>query len=165
MVRIIGLDPGLNKTGWGVIVSEGNKLHHIANGTIRTDTLLSMAERLVTIDRGISEVIEAYQPDEASVEIIFLNINAQSTLKLAHARGVVLMVPARYGVIVREYGAKHVKKSIIGTGNAPKSQVEAMVSRLLPAVKFSSQDASDALAVAICHAHHRAFNASIGGAQ
>ena len=164
MVRILGLDPGLTKTGWGVIDSDGARLKHVANGTKLTTASLTVPERLVELDLCISDVIRNFQPHEAAVEIIFMNVNADSTLKLAHARGVVSMVPARAQLPVAEYGAKHVKKSIVGSGNAAKDQVQMMVRRLLPSVKLESEDAADALAVAICHAHHRTFQVATGTA-
>lgn len=165
MVRILGLDPGLTKTGWGVLDSDGSRLSHVANGTIVTTQASSMPERLAELDKAIQDTIVDYQPHEAAIEIIFLNVNAESTLKLAHARGVVSMVPARENLRVSEYGAKHIKKSIVGSGNAAKDQVQSMVQRLMPGVVFDSEDAADALAVAICHAHHRTIGAAVEAAD
>ena len=151
--RIIGLDPGLQRTGWGVIVAEGNRLSHVANGVIQTLAKAPIPKRLTEIDAGISAVISEFHPDEAAVEETFLNRNPGTTLKLGLARGVVLLTPARAGLPVSEYAAKEVKKSLVGYGSADKTQVAAMASRLLPGVEFANEDAADAIAVAICHAH------------
>jgi crossover junction endodeoxyribonuclease RuvC len=151
--RILGLDPGLQRTGWGVIVADGNRLKHIANGVIQTDAKAPMASRLNELYEGIVAVIAEHRPGEAAVEETFLNRNPGTTLKLGHARGVVLLTPARSGLAVSEYSAKAVKKSIVGYGSADKNQVEVMVRRLMPGVEPANDDASDALAVAICHAH------------
>jgi crossover junction endodeoxyribonuclease RuvC len=153
-VLIIGLDPGLGTTGWGVISADGNRLSHIANGQISTDAKAPLAERLLTLDRALTDVILQYQPDTAAVEEVFVNSNPQSTLKLGQARGVCLLGAARTGMVVGEYAARLVKKSIVGTGAADKTQVQAMIAILLPGVKLAGADAADALAVAICHAHH-----------
>jgi crossover junction endodeoxyribonuclease RuvC len=154
VVVIIGLDPGLACTGWGVIAAEGNRLSHIANGQVRTDAKMALAERLVRLEAALGEVIGAHAPAEAAAEEIFLNENPQSTLKLGQARGVVLFAAARRGLPVAEYAARLVKKAVVGTGGAEKTQVHAMVQRLLPGVKIAGADAADALAVAIAHAHH-----------
>ncbi len=151
--RILGLDPGLQRTGWGVIVTDGNRLTHVANGVIMTEAKAPTPERLSQIDRGIEAVIAEHRPDEAAVEETFLNRNPGTTLKLGLARGVVLLTPARAGLPVAEYAAKEVKKSLVGYGSADKAQVAAMAARLLPGVEFANEDAADALAVAICHAH------------
>lgn len=151
--RILGLDPGLQKTGWGVIATEGDRLFHIANGVIATNAKEPTPSRLAGIDAGIAEVIQAHAPDEAAVEETFLNKNPGTTLKLGLARGVVLLTPARAGLDVVEYAAKEVKKSLVGYGSADKRQVAGMVARLLPGVEVANEDAADALAVAICHAH------------
>ncbi len=151
--RILGLDPGLQRTGWGVIVAEGNRLIHIANGVIATDAKAPTSVRLNQIYGGIEAVIVAHAPEEAAVEETFLNRNPGTTLKLGLARGVVLLTPARAGLAVAEYAAKEVKKSLVGYGSADKAQVAGMVARLLPGVQFANEDAADALAVAICHAH------------
>ena len=151
---ILGLDPGLGTTGWGVIRSDGNRLSHIANGQIKTDPRLALAARLVTLDDAIRAVIAAHSPDGAAVEEVFVNDNPQSTLKLAHARGVALLCAARSGLTVGEYAPRLVKKAVTGVGNAAKEQVRAMVERLLPGVAIAGTDAADALAVAITHAHH-----------
>ena len=152
---ILGLDPGLGTTGWGLIHSEGNRLRHIANGQIKTDAKQALPARLVVIDSAIAALIAEHQPGGVAVEEVFVNDNPQSTLKLAHARGVVLLCAARSGLVVGEYAPRLVKKAVSGVGNAGKDQVRAMVERLLPGVKISGPDASDALAVAITHAHHR----------
>lgn len=151
---ILGLDPGLGTTGWGVIRKEGNRLSHIDNGEIETDPKLPLANRLVLIDEKLSVVLDHFRPEQAAVEEVFVNKNAQSTLKLGQARGVVLLGPARVRVPVTEYAARLVKKSIVGTGKADKDQVQAMLRVLLPGLKLAGPDAADALAVAITHAHH-----------
>ena len=152
---LLGLDPGLRNTGWGIIDSEGNRLRHIADGAVHSDGTLDLAQRLDQLFIGVSEVIARYHPQSAAVEETFVNKNAVSTLKLGHARGVVLLAPAHVGLPVFEYGANQVKKSVVGVGHADKSQVAMMVKRLLPG-SSASADAADALAVAICHAHHMA---------
>ncbi len=151
---ILGLDPGLGTTGWGVIAAQGNRLSHVANGQIRTDAKMPLAERLCVIDTLLADILSEHKPDGAAVEEVFVNTNAQSTLKLAHARGVVLLAAARRGIVVGEYAARLVKKAVVGTGGAEKAQVQAMLKILLPGVKITGPDAADALAVAICHAHH-----------
>jgi crossover junction endodeoxyribonuclease RuvC len=151
---ILGIDPGLTCTGWGVIAKAGSRLSHIANGQIRTDIELPMADRLLELDRGLSAVIDIYKPDFAAVEEIFVNVNPQSTLKLGQARGVALVSAARAGLSVSEYPSKVIKKGLVGTGGAAKGQVQAMLGVLLPGVKLAGADAADALAVAITHAHH-----------
>jgi crossover junction endodeoxyribonuclease RuvC len=153
---IIGLDPGLGCTGWGVIAADGNRLSHVANGQVRTDSKAALPERLVRLEEALGAVIEAHAPNEAACEEVFLNENPQSTLKLGQARGVVLLALARRGLKVGEYAPRLVKKAVVGTGGADKAQVHAMVQRLLPAAKIAGADAADALAVAITHAHHLA---------
>ncbi len=150
---IIGLDPGLGTTGWGVIAKSGNRLSHIANGQIRTDPGASLPDRLVTLDRELTDVILAHRPDSGAVEEVFVNANPQSTLKLGQARGVCLLALARAGMPVSEYATRLVKKAIVGTGGAEKAQIQAMLKVLLPGVKLAGADAADALAVAITHAH------------
>lgn len=150
---IIGLDPSLTCTGWGIVAKNGNRLSHIANGQIKTDPKASLAQRLVTLDSGLAEVIAHYRPETGAVEEVFVNSNAQSTLKLGQARGVCLLALARSGMPVAEYAARLVKKAIVGTGGAEKAQVQAMLGVLLPGVKLAGADAADALAVAIAHAH------------
>jgi crossover junction endodeoxyribonuclease RuvC len=150
---VIGLDPGLGCTGWGVVAKSGNRLTHIANGQVRTDPQAPLAERLVTLDRELTDVILAYRPDSGAVEEVFVNSNPQSTLKLGQARGVCLLALARAGLPVSEYATRAVKKAIVGTGGAEKAQVQAMLKVLLPGVKLAGADAADALAVAVAHAH------------
>lgn len=158
-MRLIGLDPGLRATGWGVIETEGNRLRHIANGVIASDQRDDLAERLRQLYEGLTEILAKWRPNEAAVEETFVNRNAQSTLKLGQARGVVLLAPALAGLPVAEYAANQVKKSVVGAGHADKAQVEMMVRRLLPGCEPANSDAVDALAVAICHAHIAATNA------
>ncbi|WP_066826890.1 crossover junction endodeoxyribonuclease RuvC [Sphingomonas mali] len=153
---ILGLDPGLGTTGWGVIRAEGNRLSHLANGQLKTDASESLPRRLAHLDTMLAALIADHAPDAAAVEEVFVNMNPQSTLKLGQARGVVLLGAARSGMEVGEYAARLVKKAVVGVGNAEKAQVHAMVGRLLPGVKIAGSDAADALAVAICHAHHLA---------
>jgi len=156
MVRLLGLDPGLRFTGWGVIDVDGNRLRHIGDGVIATDSEQSVPERLKTLHDALMALLERLRPDEAAVEETYVNRNGAATLKLGYARGVALLAPALAGVAVTEYGAKSVKKAVVGTGGADKDQVEMMVRRLLPGALIRRADAADALAVAICHAHHRA---------
>jgi len=153
---LIGLDPGLATTGWGVIAADGNRLSHIANGQIRTETAAMLADRLTTLHDALTDILLAHRPDGAAVEEVFVNANPQSTLKLGQARGVVLLTAAKSGLAVGEYAARLVKKAVVGTGGADKAQVHAMVARLLPGVAIAGPDAADALAVAITHAHHLA---------
>jgi len=155
-VRILGLDPGLGTTGWGLIQAEGNRLAHIANGQIKTDASTRLPQRLSALADQLDAIIADHRADSAAVEEVFVNANPQSTLKLGQARGVVIMTAARAGLEVGEYAARLVKKAVVGTGNAEKAQVHAMVSRLLPGAKIAGPDAADALAVAITHAHHLA---------
>jgi crossover junction endodeoxyribonuclease RuvC len=158
----LGLDPGLGTTGWGVILAQGNRLSHIANGQISTDAKMALAERLVALDSALVDVILAHQPQSAAVEEVFVNVNPQSTLKLGQARGVIMLAAAKSGITIGEYSARLIKKAVVGTGGADKVQVHAMVARLLPGVKISGADAADALAVAITHAHHIASARSLG---
>ena len=160
-MRILGLDPGLGTTGWGLIEAEGNRLTHIANGQIRTDTNTPLPRRLAALADQLEALLADRGPAAAAVEEVFVNKNPQSTLKLGQARGVVLMCAARAGIEVGEYAARLVKKAVVGTGGAEKAQVHAMVSRLLPGVKIAGPDAADALAVAITHAHHLATSRRI----
>ncbi len=155
-MRLIGFDPGLRQTGWGVIESDGNRLGHVANGTVSTNASADLASRLAELYDGLVRIIDQYSPVEAAVEETFVNKNPSSTLKLGQARGIVLLVPARAGVAVSEYTPNLIKKSIVGTGHAAKEQVQMMVGVLLPGTDIVNADAADALAVAICHAHHRA---------
>jgi crossover junction endodeoxyribonuclease RuvC len=153
---ILGLDPGLGCTGWGVIRAEGNRLGHVANGQIRTDAKAALAARLVQLFERLAAMIDEQKPEAAAVEEVFVNENPQSTLKLGQARGVVLLAAAQRGLEVGEYAPRLVKKAVVGTGGADKAQVHAMIKRLLPGVSIAGADAADALAVAITHAHHLA---------
>jgi crossover junction endodeoxyribonuclease RuvC len=162
-VILIGLDPGLGTTGWGVIAAHGNRLSHIANGQISTDTKLPLAQRLVVLDAALTDILLTHRPDGGGVEEVFVNANPQSTLKLGQARGVALLALARHGMEVGEYAARLVKKAVVGVGNADKAQVHAMVTRLLPGIKIAGPDAADALAVAITHAHHVASARTLTG--
>ena len=151
---ILGLDPGLGTTGWGLVRADGNRLSHHANGQFRTDPQAPLARRLAFLDAQISTLLIDHAPEAAGVEEVFVNSNAQSTLKLGQARGVLLCAAARAGLDVGEYAPSLVKKALVGTGGAEKAQVRAMLGVLLPGVKVTGADAADALAVAICHAHH-----------
>ncbi|MGL4314227.1 MAG: crossover junction endodeoxyribonuclease RuvC [Sphingomonas sp.] len=151
---ILGLDPSLTSTGWGLIRAEGNRLSHLANGRLKTDSAATLPRRLAHLDAMLAALIADHAPQAAAVEEVFVNANPQSTLKLGQARGVVLLAAARGGLEVGEYAARLVKKAVVGVGNAEKPQVHAMVQRLLPGVTINGADAADALAVAICHAHH-----------
>ncbi|MGO8740019.1 crossover junction endodeoxyribonuclease RuvC [Rhodoblastus sp.] len=154
-VRILGVDPGLRHTGWGVIEADGSRLSFVASGAVHSPTGENLAERLRMLHDGLSAVIAAHRPDEAAVEETFVNRDAQSTLKLGYARGIALVVPALAGLEVTEYAANLVKKTVVGAGHAEKAQVAKMVKILLPKAEALSPDAADALAVAICHAQHR----------
>jgi len=153
-VRVLGLDPGLQHTGWGVIDVEGNNLRHVANGVISPDTKAEMAQRLTVIFDGVAALLGEHTPDAAAIEETFVNRNPDSTLKLGLARGAALVAAASTGLPVAEYAARLVKKSVVGTGKADKQQIAAMIGVLLPGAPVRSADAADALAVAICHAHH-----------
>jgi crossover junction endodeoxyribonuclease RuvC len=155
-VLILGLDPGLGTTGWGMIRADGNRLSHVANGQIRTDASMPLPRRLALLHGAIVEVIRSHRPDGAAVEEVLGNSNAQSTLKLGQARGMALLAAAQAELVIGEYHPSIVKKAVVGTGGAAKTQVQAMVARLLPGVKLTGADAADALAVAITHAHHLA---------
>ncbi|WP_297694388.1 crossover junction endodeoxyribonuclease RuvC [Phenylobacterium sp.] len=163
-VRILGLDPGLRRTGWGVVTVEGARLSHVAHGVIRPDEAAPFAERLLALFEAICAIIETHAPDEAAVEETFVNTNASSTLKLGHARAACLIAPARAGLPVAEYAATVVKKAVVGTGGADKAQVGFMIRRLLPSAGETTADAADALAVAIAHAHARRGRALRGAA-
>lgn len=161
-MRLVGLDPGLRHTGWGVIDVRGNRLTAVAAGAVHSDGKQALADRLVALFAQLNEVLDQWRPDEAAVEETFVNKNPASTLKLGVARGVVLLAPALRGIPVHEYSANLVKKSVVGVGHADKAQVEMMVRRLLPGCDATA-DAADALAVAICHAHHAATHAVWNG--
>lgn len=152
---ILGLDPSLSCTGWGIVRVEGSRLSHIANGQVKSDAKAPMAERLAALQAGIAAVIAAHRPDRAAAEEVYLNKNPQSTLKLAQARGAVLAACGAAGLDVREHAARVVKKAVVGTGAAEKAQVQAMLKVLLPSAVVAGPDAADALAVAIADAHLR----------
>lgn len=157
-MRILGIDPGLQKTGWGIIESSGNSLVYVASGLIRPNSKAEMSVRLATLYHELINIIEQQAPAEAAIEETFVNKNPASALKLGQARGVLLMVPAIKGILVAEYGANKIKKSIVGSGHAAKQQVGMMIKTLLPACGTLSEDEADALAVAITHAHYRSLN-------
>ncbi len=154
-IRILGLDPGLQHTGWGLVEHDGFRLRFLADGVVSTSAGEDLSVRLLALHRGLAAVLAEWTPDEAAVEHTYVARNPESALKLGQARGVVLLAPALAGVAVREYGAMEVKRAVVGTGHAAKEQVQAMVRQLLPGVTFRRADAADALAIAICHAHHR----------
>ena len=160
----MGIDPGLRFTGWGLIEAEGNRLKHVADGVIATDNTHAVPARLKYIHDQLTDLFLEFRPQEAAVEETYVNRNGAATLKLGYARGVALLAPALAGIAVAEYGAMEVKRAVVGTGAATKDQVEAMVRRLLPAATLKRADAADALAVAICHAHHRQTRARIASA-
>ncbi len=155
MVRIIGLDPGLRNTGWGVIESEGSRLIYMADGAVHSDAEAPLAERLLQIHEQVLRVLKEFAPDEAAIEETFVNTDARATLKLGQARGVVMLAPAFCKIPVSEYAPNTVKKSVVGAGHADKTQVKHMVKLLLPRAEMKTADSTDALAIAICHAHHR----------
>ncbi len=154
-IRILGIDPGLRRTGWGVIEVEGNRLVYVACGSAESDDKAALAIRLVSLHDALAAVVAAFHPDEAAVEQTFVNKNAAATLKLGQARGIALMVPARAGVHIAEYAPNLVKKTIVGAGHGDKSQIRMMLGVLLPKADPRTHDAADALAIAITHAHHR----------
>jgi len=154
-IRILGLDPGLRRTGWGVVEVDGARLTHVGHGVIAPSDTLPFAGRLLVLFEAVTQVIATHAPDEAAVEETFMNTNARSALKLGHARACCLIAPARAGLSVAEYAATVVKKAVVGTGAADKTQVAFMIRRLLPTAGETTADAADALAVAIAHAHAR----------
>ena len=154
-IRILGLDPGLRRTGWGVVIVDGARLTHVAHGVISPLDSMTLAERLLVLFEGEAEIIEQHAPHEAAIEETFATANGSSTLKLGHARAAAMIAPARAGLLVSEYAAKVVKKAVVGTGAADKTQVAFMIARLLPTAGTPTADAADALAVAITHAHAR----------
>ncbi|PZN97907.1 MAG: crossover junction endodeoxyribonuclease RuvC [Hyphomicrobiales bacterium] len=160
-IRILGIDPGLRKTGWGVVVSEGSKLGFVACGCVESDAGLPLSERLRQLHDGLTRIVASYAPDEVAVEETFVNRDPQSALKLGQARGVALVVPALAGLSVAEYAANLVKKTVVGVGHADKKQIQMMIRVLLPKAETRSADAADALAVAICHAQHRGMRALV----
>ena len=154
-IRILGIDPGLRRTGWGLIDVDGNRLIYVACGSVATNDKAELAARLVQIHDGLARVIDEFRPGEAAVEATFVNKDANATLKLGQARGIALLIPARAGIAVAEYAPNLVKKTIVGAGHSDKTQIRMMVGVLLPKADPASDDAADALAIAVCHAHHR----------
>jgi crossover junction endodeoxyribonuclease RuvC len=154
-IRIIGIDPGLRRMGWGIIDTLGNSLRFVASGTVLSDGEMDLASRLCQLHDGLVEIIHLHQPQEAAVEQTFVNKDAVATLKLGQARGIAMLVPARAGLRVAEYAPNAVKKSVIGVGHGEKHQIHMMLKVLMPKATFKGNDAADALAIAICHAHHR----------
>jgi len=157
-LRIIGIDPGLRQMGWGVLEKQGNALRFVAAGTVRSDAKSALAVRLCRLYEGLSAVMEQFQPQEAAVEHSFVNKDAGATLKLGQARGIALLVPARFGLPVAEYAPNAVKKAVIGVGHGEKAQIQLMIKTLMPKAEYDSPDAADALAIAVCHAHNRQGN-------
>lgn len=155
-IRILGIDPGLRRTGWGVIEMAGTSLSFVGAGTVTSTDKLSLAERLLELHEGLCAILDSQRPHEAAVEQTFVNRDATATLKLGQARGIALLVPASRGLKVAEYAPNLVKKTVVGAGHGDKKQIRMMVSVLLPKAKVDSDDAADALAIAITHAHHRA---------
>ena len=155
LIRILGIDPGLRRTGWGLIETDGNRLIHVACGAVETSDRTELGARLLAIHDGLIAVIEQYQPHEAAVEATFVNANAAATLKLGQARGIAMLVPAKAGLTVAEYAPNVVKKTVVGAGHGEKTQIRMMIGVLLPKADPQSEDAADALAIAVCHAHHR----------
>lgn len=153
-IKILGIDPGLQKTGWGIILSEGHALRFVACGHITTNPADNLSARLRQIDSELAHILETHNPDTAAVEETFVNRNPASALKLGQARGVCLLAPARFGIEVGEYSANKIKKSLVGSGHAAKQQMGMMIRTLLPSCGSPTADEADALAVAICHAHH-----------
>jgi crossover junction endodeoxyribonuclease RuvC len=154
-IRILGIDPGLRRTGWGVVEYVGNRLGFIACGSVETSEKAALGERLLALHDGLIRVIDEFRPNEAAVETTFVNSNAVATLKLGQARGIAMLVPAKSGVPVAEYAPNLVKKTIVGAGHGQKPQIRMMIGVLLPKADPRSEDAADALAIAVCHAHHR----------
>ncbi len=159
-IRIVGIDPGLRRTGWGVIELAGNLLTFVAAGSVTSDADDDLARRLVSLHVGLTEIMQRFAPAEAAVEQTFVNRDASATLKLGQARGIAMLVPAQAGLPVAEYAPNAVKKAVVGAGHAEKAQIRLMVKVLLPRATFDSHDAADALAIAITHAHHRGSLAS-----
>jgi crossover junction endodeoxyribonuclease RuvC len=154
-IRILGIDPGLRRTGWGMIAAEGNRLIYLACGSVESNDKAALAERLLAIHDGLTRIVDEFRPDEAAVEATFVNRDAVATLKLGQARGIALLVPAKAGVPVAEYAPNLVKKTIVGAGHSEKAQIRMMIGVLLPKADPQSEDAADALAIAVTHAHHR----------
>jgi crossover junction endodeoxyribonuclease RuvC len=163
-LRILGVDPGLQKCGWGIVISDGPRLSHIAHGVIRPPTQAPLSERLLALLQGLAAVIAEHHPDEAAVEETFVNVsNPRSALALGQARGAAMIAPAQAGLAVAEYSPASIKKALVGSGSADKDQIAFMVRRLLPAAGAVSADAADALAVALCHGAHGAYRRKTGG--
>jgi crossover junction endodeoxyribonuclease RuvC len=154
-IRILGIDPGLRRTGWGMVAIDGNRLSFLACGSLASDDKAALAARLLSIHDGLRRVVDEHAPDEAAVEATFVNKDATATLKLGQARGIAMLVPAIAGLPVAEYAPNLVKKTIVGAGHSDKVQIRMMVRVLLPKADPQTDDAADALAVALCHAHHR----------
>lgn len=163
-MRLIGLDPGLRHTGWGVIDAHGSAIRHVANGSVSSDGKLDLARRLTQLFEGLQDVLQTWSPDEAAVEETFVNKNPVSTLKLGQARGIALLVPSLAGIPVEEYAPNKIKKSVVGVGHAGKGQIHAMVGMLLPGCNIANEHAADALAVAICHAHYAGSKRTLSAA-
>lgn len=163
-MRVIGIDPGLRRTGWGVVDIHGTRVSHVANGVCASDGTDDLAQRLVALFRGLGDVVARYAPDRAAVEHTFVNKDAAGTLKLGQARGIALLVPALAGLPVAEYAPNAVKKVVVGVGHADKRQVEHMVRLQLPKAEIAGPDAADALAIALCHAHHVQFSGKLDAA-
>lgn len=159
-MRVLGIDPGLVNMGWGVISVEGSRLRHVANGICKSGTG-DLADRLVSLHHQLTEIVARYAPDTAAVEQTFVNSNGAATLKLGQARGIAMLVPAQAGLVVGEYAPNAVKKAVVGVGHADKAQIAHMVKLQLPGVELAGADAADALAIAICHAHHAQTAAKI----
>jgi crossover junction endodeoxyribonuclease RuvC len=162
-LRLIGIDPGLQRCGWGIVISDGSRLTHVAHGVIKPSTQLSLAERLLAVLEGLAAVIAEHAPEEAAVEETFVNANPRSALALGQARGAAMIAPARAGLSVAEYSPTTIKKAVVGSGSADKDQIAFMVRRLLPAAGAVTADAADALAVALCHAAHSGYRRKTGG--
>ena len=154
-IRIIGIDPGLRRTGWGVIEAQGTRLSFVAAGTVASTASDELCARLLALHEGLCAVFDAHVPQEAAIEEVFVNKDARATLKLGQARGCAMLVPASRGLAVAEYAPNLVKKTVIGTGHGEKGQIRMMVKVLMPRATFDSDDAADALAIAVTHAHHR----------
>ena len=157
-VRILGIDPGLRRTGWGVIEIDGNRLIYIGCGSVEPQDTLPLASRLLGIHEGLARVLGDFQPAECAVEQTFVNKDGVATLKLGQARGIAMMTPAMFGIPVAEYAPNQVKKTVVGAGHADKNQIQMMLKILMPRAEFKGNDAADALAIAICHAHNRVAN-------
>ncbi len=159
MIRIIGIDPGLRHTGWGIIDTQGTLLRYVAAGVVKSNSDETLAARLVSLHDGLARTIANYNPLEAAIEKTFVSRDARATLKLGQARGIAMLVPALAGLLVAEYAPNHIKKTVVGVGHCTKEQIRAMIGVLLPTATLASDDAADALAIAITHAQNRAISA------